>query len=127
MSDPLVSFTLTKKQVRFIRDVVRTTGDEAKMAFSPDGLVIKAVDPAHVMMIRLEMSAKQMNALTPDRFVCKEPTDVGFDFSNITASLLSDCDGNDYHFDVTDRHVNLDVQGDNRRLGGFDDAQPQVP
>lgn len=109
MRKVLVKMRLRKNQLKFIKGVLGCLGDEVLLRFSPEGLEVYMVDPAHVMMVHLTLSEKKMNALFLDEYVCSEPHCLGMDLNNISPKLLN-CEGNEYLLEFDDEG-HIDIEG----------------
>ncbi len=53
--DLIMKLRISVKNLKEIADLLNTIVSEAKLTFKKDGVVIKAVDPAHVAMVSLEI------------------------------------------------------------------------
>ncbi len=58
-------------------NVISTLIDEVKFTISPEGITIKAVDPAHVAMIELNIDAGAFESYTADQ------TEIGLDLDKV--------------------------------------------
>jgi hypothetical protein len=105
-----VKMKLSRERLMFIKGVVQTCTDEALLRFTPEGLEVWSVDPAHVMMVHILLSEKTMNALFTDRYQCTEPSEFGIDLDNLSERLLRDCVGNEFTLTFGDMYLDIEAR-----------------
>jgi len=77
----MFSAKVRSETLKGIVDVVSTLVDEAKFNINPDGFSLKAVDPAHVAMVNLEVDKEAFEDYSADQ------TELGIDLDKIKEVL----------------------------------------
>jgi proliferating cell nuclear antigen len=107
-------------------NVVSTLVDEAKFTVSSDGLMIRAVDPAHIAMVDLKLSKEAF-----DEFKAEE-AEIGLDIDKLSQflKLAKGEDMVDLKHDEDKRRMNIVVGDITRRMSLIDTtgmSDPKVP
>ncbi len=97
----MFSAKVKSETLKGIVDVVSTLVDEAKFNLNPDGFSLKAVDPAHVAMVDLEVNKEAFEEFEADE------TELGIDLDKIKEVLRLARSG-----DI----IEIEQEGDRNRL-----------
>jgi proliferating cell nuclear antigen len=112
--------------LRTILDATATLVDEAKLAITPDGVGIKAVDPAHVAMVDLQLRRSAFDEYKAD------PMEFGLDMDKFreVLKLAGPEDPVDLEYDTEHHRLILRIGNLVRRMSLVDVsgmADPKVP
>ena len=107
-------------------NVVSTLVDEAKFIVSSDGLMIRAVDPAHIAMVDLKLSKEAFEEFKAD------DAEIGLDIDKLSQflKLAKGDDHVDLKHDEDKRRMNISVGDITRRMSLIDTtgmSDPKVP
>ena len=73
--------TIKSETLKGLVNVISTLIDEVKFTINKDGMVLKAVDPAHVAMIELKVAATAFESYSADE------TEIGLDLDKVKSVL----------------------------------------
>lgn len=107
-------------------NIVSTLVDEAKFSISPDGISLRAVDPAHVAMVSLRLEKDAFEEYKADE------VDLGIDVAKLDQFLRLAKAGEivDLMHDEDKRKLNVIVGNTTKRMGLIDTTgmtEPKVP
>jgi proliferating cell nuclear antigen len=107
-------------------NVVSTLVDEAKFSINAEGLVLRAVDPAHIAMVDLSLGKEAFEEFKADE------TEIGLDIDKLSQflKLARGDDVVDLKHDEDKRRLNIAVGDVTRRMSLIDTtgmSDPKVP
>ena len=118
---------VTKSEIESFLDPISTLVDECKLRLEPDGLGVRAVDPANVGMVDVELDAGAFESYEADGGV------IGVDLSRLKDVIGMADSGQLVHIELNEetRKLHIEIEGLNYTLALIDSdsirQEPDLP
>ncbi|MCL4328980.1 MAG: DNA polymerase sliding clamp [Candidatus Thermoplasmatota archaeon] len=114
--------TLPVKNLKEITDLLNTVVTEVKLQVSPDGISVKAVDPAHVAMISLELPKQSFT-----EFSVEGEDEMAVDVERLKSVLKVAKDQDDISVSKENGKLSFEIGTINKKINLLDNSSVTTP